>query len=795
MPIFDLNPLQTGFTARMALRIALIGVALITPVTVPFSMTAARQESVLAWSSRPVEGADPAVQVVTRTLSFASAAGLVPGDTLLTIDGQPATAARVTELRNRVVRGDTLQLVIRRDGAAIPIVIPFPGRSVLFAGYIWFRILLAFVAFTVGLALLLFRGGRSDALALGSALLLIAPISFPGWQAGGGPVMGVLQAVWQLLAAAYRLLFPALLLHFVILNSETPRALRSRWTWIVLYGVLLAIVVPSTNGLRNLVAWAGPGAAQEIRTFVGLVFEIVTIFAVLGLRRSGAARSGPVRWVLYSILLLFLLGLPSSLALLITGELHPSTDPLRQIKWLVLLLFTAATALFLFVTEQGKPVPWRSRQSLTSQAAAILTGLYGFAIAGAAAIVLSATNARLGGIEFILFAVIFLAAILFSPVLRWANEMVDRRMFARWLELESAARAFMQRLATELEPNEIARRVARELPSIFGLTSVELVISSEVGARYDSGAFSGVEQRSPAELASECRSSRAQRESIAVPIQNPGAELIGLLRTGPSDDGREIEPPVERVLLIVAGGIASALCTAEAYLALRDAQHELAESERIAAMGALAGGLAHDIKNPLAGLKMGLYLLERAGVAPDRLGRIKKDLQRIDDLVSGLLRFTRDEVTDSPSLMDLRELVRESTEDLRPLAYDRGITLEESYPDEPMITLGSRDQFRLVVVNLLTNALEALGEGGIIRVSMRGTSDSAELVIHDSGPGIPDDSRHRVFDLNYSTKVGGTGLGLALARRETERVGGAISAESPPGRGTILRVVLPRIIV
>jgi signal transduction histidine kinase len=95
----------------------------------------------------------------------------------------------------------------------------------------------------------------------------------------------------------------------------------------------------------------------------------------------------------------------------------------------------------------------------------------------------------------------------------------------------------------------------------------------------------------------------------------------------------------------------------------------------------------------------------------------------------------------------------------------------------------------------LTNALEALGEGGIIRVSMRGTSDSAELVIHDSGPGIPDDSRHRVFDLNYSTKVGGTGLGLALARRETERVGGAISAESPPGRGTILRVVLPRIIV
>jgi signal transduction histidine kinase len=106
--------------------------------------------------------------------------------------------------------------------------------------------------------------------------------------------------------------------------------------------------------------------------------------------------------------------------------------------------------------------------------------------------------------------------------------------------------------------------------------------------------------------------------------------------------------------------------------------------------------------------------------------------------------------------------------------------------------LGTPAPLRLLVSKLLRNALDAAGPGGEIRVrtSLRGAD--VELIVEDSGPGIPAAFRDRIFELNFSTKPGGSGLGLALARREAERLGGRIEVETAEGEGTLLRVMLPR---
>jgi Signal transduction histidine kinase len=188
---------------------------------------------------------------------------------------------------------------------------------------------------------------------------------------------------------------------------------------------------------------------------------------------------------------------------------------------------------------------------------------------------------------------------------------------------------------------------------------------------------------------------------------------------------------------------------------------------------------------------MGLHLLARDG-ADDKLQRIDSDVRRIDDLVSGLLRFTHEREGEARELIDVRSLVQACMSDVQPRAEDRGTVLVAYFPDEDVFTIGGQRQLRLIVSNLLVNAVDAVGDGGVIEVNVALRSDDIELTVTDSGPGIPFGERDRIFDLSFSTKPNGTGLGLALARRETERLGGTIEANAN-GHGTVLRVVLPKI--
>ncbi|HEX7050021.1 MAG TPA: ATP-binding protein [Longimicrobiales bacterium] len=776
-------------SALLIPRVALLALGLLLPLNTPFSLPPVGGEKLFGWSAGPLLGAAGGEHVATQVMRHAYTIGLQPGDVLLRINGVAADSATIARVREQAEPGDTIALLVRRGADSLRFAIPVSSNSASYSGYFWYRVLLALGAWVLGMAYLVWRGDHVPGLLLGAALLSLAPITLPSGVPGAGSILRAAKVGWHLQAAAHRFAFPALMFHFLSCYVRRPPLLRSPWFWWIIYGALLATLAAVTDLFRDPMAWAVLGPARELRTVAGLVFQLLAVGAACHLQWRSKQLPTALRWLIFAILLITATSAILSVSLIVWGE-RGVNEIVWRINGLSLLVLPVSAALFL--PSLGAPGfgYWHQQRRLASSVSVLLTVLYGMAVAGAAAVVLSSTRRSLGGVEWLLFAAIFLATIIFSPVLRWAREMVDRRMFARWAELETLAHGFVDRVGAELEPHRIGRRVAREIPSLLDTPEATLVLVRELADAW------GIDEN--AALACVPRDALAQRirdePDGLVPIYRPDGELMGAIRLADRRHGGVREPPEQAVLRTLAQGVAAALRNAESYLALRRAQQELAEGERVAAMGALAGGLAHEIKNPLAGLKMGLHLLERDGIAAARLQRIRRDVQRIDDLVTGLLRFTHDGATELPEPVELRQLVQACIADLRPMAEDRGITLLEHHPAEKVFVHGGRNQLRLIVSNLVANALGAVGDGGRVEVVLTARAATAELAIRDNGPGVPAGLGERIFDLNVSTRPGGTGLGLALARRETERLEGRIEIEPGARGGTVLHVVLPRAI-
>lgn len=252
-----------------------------------------------------------------------------------------------------------------------------------------------------------------------------------------------------------------------------------------------------------------------------------------------------------------------------------------------------------------------------------------------------------------------------------------------------------------------------------------------------------------------------------------------------------LAPPERTAMDAVAEGVAVALRNTESYYQLQKINQELAENERVASLGVMAGTLAHEIKNPLASLKMGLYLLRRESPDPSRLQRIEGDVRRIDDLVSSMLSFTSNAQREPREPIDLCVALDAAVADLSSLARDREVHVERHGCNRPAVILAGPSELRMVLSSILRNSLDACAPRGRVVIRIDQAAHHVMVEFADNGHGIPAGLQRRVFDLNFSTKPDGSGLGLALARREAERLGGRIELESGDGHGTTLRVILP----
>jgi two-component system sensor histidine kinase HydH len=213
----------------------------------------------------------------------------------------------------------------------------------------------------------------------------------------------------------------------------------------------------------------------------------------------------------------------------------------------------------------------------------------------------------------------------------------------------------------------------------------------------------------------------------------------------------------------------------------------------------LAGGLAHEIKNPLSTMSLNLDLLAedfKGAETPrdkrilQKLERVRKETERLNDIVEDFLRFAKvQDLRTRPS--DLNAVVDELRDFCEPQAMGQGIVFRTQYdPDLPPVPLDV-DLFKQALWNLIRNAHHAMPDGGDLILQTRLESDSAVLDVTDTGVGMTEDVAAQVFDAFYSTKAGGSGLGLPTTRKVVEAHGGSIALQSEPGQGSRFTIRLP----
>jgi signal transduction histidine kinase len=235
---------------------------------------------------------------------------------------------------------------------------------------------------------------------------------------------------------------------------------------------------------------------------------------------------------------------------------------------------------------------------------------------------------------------------------------------------------------------------------------------------------------------------------------------------------------------------------------LIESQALIERHEKLASLGVLAAGVAHEIRNPLTALKTRAFTL-RKKLAPDApaledAAIIDQEIDRLERIVSDFLLFAK---PGDPHLAAVapRALLCEVRELLAPeLAKNEIALVVESGLDDPMLRADPH-QLEQVLINLVRNAAESIGQKG--RITLRTRQDYLPLQgrpqkvvvleVKDTGTGIPADVQERLFDPFFTTKAAGTGLGLSIAMRILERHGGTLQFQTVPGRGTTFGVVLP----
>lgn len=240
----------------------------------------------------------------------------------------------------------------------------------------------------------------------------------------------------------------------------------------------------------------------------------------------------------------------------------------------------------------------------------------------------------------------------------------------------------------------------------------------------------------------------------------------------------------------------------DAAMSLERANRELSESvehlrraDRLSALGEIAAGLAHEIQNPLAGIKGAFDIVASrvpVGSAEAEFVTIAgRELARLEELVGEFLTYARPQHP-ARRMTDPHALVQRVVALLRPQAERKQVRLVVESPSmTPALSLDP-EQITQVIFNVILNAIQATTAGGRIRIRESFDADSSTVEIIDQGPGIPPEHASRIFDPFFTTKSQGTGLGLAICQRIMAAHGGTIDALPATPSGTVFRIRLPR---
>ena len=276
-----------------------------------------------------------------------------------------------------------------------------------------------------------------------------------------------------------------------------------------------------------------------------------------------------------------------------------------------------------------------------------------------------------------------------------------------------------------------------------------------------------------------------------------GAEIEAPLRAFLAAADEEADFEVERMGRRLQVRVARLATGARRAVITVDDVTEVARAERVLAWGEMARQVAHEIKNPLTPIRLGMQHLRRARrdgrvdfdrVLEENTARVLAEIDRLDEIARAFSRYGTAPVADAPAeRTDVARVARDVLE-LERMGQE-GITWEETIPDREAPAAGRDRELREVLLNLLENARLARATR-IALVVVVNADDSVEVSVRDDGVGIAPHLLPRIFEPHFSTRTSGSGLGLAVSRRLVEGWGGAITAESEVGRGTVIRVRL-----
>jgi two-component system sensor histidine kinase HydH len=289
---------------------------------------------------------------------------------------------------------------------------------------------------------------------------------------------------------------------------------------------------------------------------------------------------------------------------------------------------------------------------------------------------------------------------------------------------------------------------------------------------------------------------------IAAMTLGPTTGLLPDLRLEPLSSG-----PADRTLLWTAGTVLAAMCGVAAgagtvfrgaidamvrQALLAHASERLAQESHARELVQLGAEIAHELKNPLASVKgLGALLARDAeGRSAERLGVLRGEVDRMQDIVAGFLDFSRPIGPLALVEVDLRQLARDVAGLSEGVAGESGVELRVAEGD-PVVVRADRRKVLQILVNIVQNAVQVSAKGGRVQLVVARSGDEAVVDVEDEGPGLADAVREHLFEVGFTTRAEGSGLGLPMARGLARQHGGDLTLAPREGRGTRARLRLP----